>query len=73
MQRRRYTRKRNSDVLYEGELLEEGRRSPVYTLKCDETHDGKKVGNVLAVTARIVRELSGKTCKNMSHPPSQIS
>jgi hypothetical protein len=72
MQGRWYTRKRNSDVLKENELLEESRRSPVYTLLCDETH-WQMTGNVLAATARIVRELSGKTCMNISHPPSHIS
>ena len=30
-------------------------------------------GNVLAATARIVREPSGKTCINISHPPLHIS
>jgi hypothetical protein len=29
--------------------------------------------NVLAATARIVREPSGNTCINKSHPPSHIS
>jgi hypothetical protein len=38
MQGRRYTRKRNSDVLKKGELLEESWRSPIYALEYDEDH-----------------------------------
>jgi len=37
----RYTRKRNSDVLKKGELLEESWRSPIYTLEYDEVHNAE--------------------------------
>jgi hypothetical protein len=42
MQGRRYARKRNSDVLKKGELLEESWRSPIYTLVYDEVHNDER-------------------------------